>query len=132
MHGTFMAVYLSCVPAEGHALLQGSVIVGILFVTFISWIPGHAASWLGTKSQLLGRPASLLLSSMVVQVLPLLLALKGLLPLCALSSKKQLVHPPALLATQNVIPGARKYAAMFAGMMSRSEARPKLIPLCFA
>ncbi|KAK9847251.1 hypothetical protein WJX84_005524 [Apatococcus fuscideae] len=33
---------------------KGAVIVGILFVTFIAWIPGHAASWLGTKSQLLG------------------------------------------------------------------------------
>ncbi|KAK9837377.1 hypothetical protein WJX84_003189 [Apatococcus fuscideae] len=33
---------------------KGSVIVGILFVTFIAWIPGHAASWLGTKSELIG------------------------------------------------------------------------------
>lgn len=39
----------------GHILLQGSVIVGILFVTFIAWIPGHAASWLGAKSQLIGE-----------------------------------------------------------------------------
>ena len=40
----------------GDVMLQGSVIVGILFVTFIAWIPGHAASWLGTKSQLIGEP----------------------------------------------------------------------------
>ncbi len=40
---------------KGHVHMQGAVIVGILFVTFIAWIPGHAASWLGTKSQLLGE-----------------------------------------------------------------------------
>ena len=52
MHGRPMGS--NHVPGDSHVLLQGSVIVGILFVTFISWIPGHAASWLGTKSQLLG------------------------------------------------------------------------------
>ena len=35
---------------------RGSIIVGILFVTFISWIPGSAVSYLGHTSSL-GGPA---------------------------------------------------------------------------
>lgn len=33
-----------------HCALQGSVMIGILFVTIIAWIPGHGASYLGSAS----------------------------------------------------------------------------------
>ena len=33
------------------SLLQCSIITGILFVTFVSWIPGHAASYLGSSAE---------------------------------------------------------------------------------
>lgn len=39
---------------------RGAVVAGILFVTFISWIPGHSATYLGADSQIPGgavRPA---------------------------------------------------------------------------
>lgn len=41
-----------------HALtfmLQGTLAVGILFVTIISWIPGHAASYIGEGADIPGR-----------------------------------------------------------------------------
>ena len=34
---------------------KGSIICGILFVTIIAWIPGHAASYLGKTSNLPGE-----------------------------------------------------------------------------
>ena len=34
---------------------KGAIIVGILFVTIIAWIPGHAASYLGKTSVLDGE-----------------------------------------------------------------------------
>ena len=37
------------------ALVQGSIITGVLFVTFISWIPGHGASYLGAGSNFPGQ-----------------------------------------------------------------------------
>ena len=44
----------------GHELsagltMQGSIITGVLFVTFISWIPGHGASYLGAGSTFPGQ-----------------------------------------------------------------------------
>jgi AGZA family xanthine/uracil permease-like MFS transporter len=30
--------------------VRGAVMIGILFVTFISWIPNHSASYLGANS----------------------------------------------------------------------------------
>lgn len=38
---------------------KGAIICGILFVTIISWIPGHAASYLGKTSNLPGAPSLL-------------------------------------------------------------------------
>lgn len=35
--------------------VKGAIMVGILFTTFISWIPGHQASYLGAGSQVPGR-----------------------------------------------------------------------------
>ncbi|KAK9803822.1 hypothetical protein WJX73_003626 [Symbiochloris irregularis] len=37
-----------------HRGWKGSVITGILFVTFIAWIPGHGASYLGSRSSFPG------------------------------------------------------------------------------
>ena len=37
--------------------VQGSIIIGILFVTFISWIPGQGASYLGSSAD--GYPGAL-------------------------------------------------------------------------
>lgn len=37
---------------------RGAIIVGILFVTIIAWIPGHAASYLGKTSDLPGTVVS--------------------------------------------------------------------------
>lgn len=34
---------------------KGAIICGILFVTIIAWIPGHAASYLGKTSNLPGE-----------------------------------------------------------------------------
>lgn len=34
--------------------VKGAIIVGLLFVTFISWIPNHAASYLGGSSDITG------------------------------------------------------------------------------
>lgn len=33
---------------------QGAIIAGIAITTIISWIPGHAASYLGPNSTILG------------------------------------------------------------------------------
>ncbi len=41
--GVLMAVLL-------FAGVKGSLVIGILFVTIISWIPGHSASFLGAGS----------------------------------------------------------------------------------
>jgi AGZA family xanthine/uracil permease-like MFS transporter len=35
--------------------VRGAVMVGILFVTFISWIPDHKASYLGANSPVDGE-----------------------------------------------------------------------------
>lgn len=34
--------------------VKGAIMFGILFTTFISWIPDHAASYLGPSSQIPG------------------------------------------------------------------------------
>jgi adenine/guanine/hypoxanthine permease len=34
---------------------KGSIITGIIFVTVIAWIPGHAASYLGSASPIPGN-----------------------------------------------------------------------------
>lgn len=34
--------------------VQGALMIGIAFTTFISWIPNHAASYLGASSQIPG------------------------------------------------------------------------------
>eukprot|EP00878_Enallax_costatus_P028682 GHUV01031005.1.p1 GENE.GHUV01031005.1~~GHUV01031005.1.p1 ORF type:complete len:100 (-),score=15.55 GHUV01031005.1:527-826(-) len=34
--------------------VKGAIMMGILFTTFISWIPGHQASYLGAGSQVPG------------------------------------------------------------------------------
>lgn len=36
-------------------VVQGAIIIGLLFVTFISWIPNHAASYLGDQSDIEGK-----------------------------------------------------------------------------
>eukprot|EP00879_Flechtneria_rotunda_P028146 GHRR01030225.1.p1 GENE.GHRR01030225.1~~GHRR01030225.1.p1 ORF type:complete len:225 (+),score=33.25 GHRR01030225.1:721-1395(+) len=41
--------------------IKGSIMVGILFATFISWIPGHGASYLGADSQIRGEVCEYLL-----------------------------------------------------------------------
>lgn len=33
---------------------RGAIMIAILFVTFISWIPGHEATFLGKESQIPG------------------------------------------------------------------------------
>lgn len=43
--------------------VKGSIMVGILFVTFISWIPNHAATYFGEASQLKGEHEQLLWES---------------------------------------------------------------------
>ena len=45
--GVLMAVLL-------FAGVKGSLVIGILFVTVISWIPNHSASYLGEKSAIRG------------------------------------------------------------------------------
>lgn len=35
--------------------VKGAIMIGILFTTFISWIPGHGASYLGAGSQVPGE-----------------------------------------------------------------------------
>jgi AGZA family xanthine/uracil permease-like MFS transporter len=35
--------------------VKGSMVMGIIFVTVISWIPNHAASYLGKGSPIAGR-----------------------------------------------------------------------------
>jgi AGZA family xanthine/uracil permease-like MFS transporter len=35
--------------------VKGALMLGIVFTTAISWIPGHAASYLGAGSQVPGR-----------------------------------------------------------------------------
>ena len=35
--------------------VKGAIMAGILFTTFISWIPGHNASYLGEGSQVDGE-----------------------------------------------------------------------------
>lgn len=37
--------------------VKGSIMIGILFVTFISWIPNHKATYFGEASQVKGGPA---------------------------------------------------------------------------
>jgi AGZA family xanthine/uracil permease-like MFS transporter len=37
--------------------VKGSIMIGILFVTFISWIPYHKATYFGEASQVKGGPA---------------------------------------------------------------------------
>lgn len=34
--------------------MKGAIIIGLLFVTFIAWIPNHAASYLGDQSDITG------------------------------------------------------------------------------
>jgi AGZA family xanthine/uracil permease-like MFS transporter len=34
--------------------VKGSIMIGILFVTFISWIPYHKATYFGEESQIKG------------------------------------------------------------------------------
>lgn len=36
--------------------VKGAIMIGILFTTFISWIPGHQASYLGDSSPVPGEP----------------------------------------------------------------------------
>ena len=43
-------------------MLQGAIIIGLLFVTFIAWIPNHAASYLGPQSDIAGELAYYLLT----------------------------------------------------------------------
>lgn len=45
--GILMAILL-------FAGVKGSLVIGILFVTVISWIPGHGASYLGPDSSIAG------------------------------------------------------------------------------
>ena len=47
-------------PNPSLCCLQGAIMVGILFVTIISWIPGHAASYLGSRGDYSGRQLSAL------------------------------------------------------------------------
>lgn len=35
--------------------VKGSILIGILFVTFISWIPHHKATYFGEESQVPGE-----------------------------------------------------------------------------
>jgi AGZA family xanthine/uracil permease-like MFS transporter len=35
--------------------VKGSIMIGILFVTFVSWIPYHKATYFGEASQIKGR-----------------------------------------------------------------------------
>lgn len=35
--------------------IKGSIMIGILFVTFVSWIQGHGGSFLGAGSQIPGE-----------------------------------------------------------------------------
>jgi xanthine/uracil/vitamin C permease (AzgA family) len=35
--------------------VKGSIMIGILFVTFVSWIPDHAATFFGEASQVKGE-----------------------------------------------------------------------------
>lgn len=35
--------------------VKGSLVIGIVFVTVISWIPGHSASYLGAQSAIQGE-----------------------------------------------------------------------------
>ena len=35
--------------------VKGALVIGILFVTVISWIPNHSASYLGAASAIQGR-----------------------------------------------------------------------------
>ncbi len=43
-----VAAIVGCLAA------QGSIMIGIVFVTVIAWIPGHAASYLGAESSIKG------------------------------------------------------------------------------
>ena len=38
--------------------VKGPIALGIMFVTVVSWIPGHAASYIGADSPLSGRHAA--------------------------------------------------------------------------
>ena len=42
--------------------MQGAIICGIAITTIISWIPGHAASYLGPGSNLPGKGHALLVT----------------------------------------------------------------------
>ncbi|KDD74028.1 hypothetical protein H632_c1638p0, partial [Helicosporidium sp. ATCC 50920] len=48
--------------------VKGALIIGIAFVTVISWIPGHAATYLGTSSSIPGGEARLDVFKQVVAV----------------------------------------------------------------
>lgn len=39
--------------------VNGAIMAGILFTTFISWVPGHGASYLGAGSDIKGGEARL-------------------------------------------------------------------------
>ena len=39
-------------------MIQGTLALGIVFVTIISWIPGHAASYIGEGSNIIGAQPS--------------------------------------------------------------------------
>ena len=43
-----------CAEAGVACWLQGAIIIGLLFVTFVAWIPNHAASYLGSESDIAG------------------------------------------------------------------------------
>ncbi|KAG2483622.1 hypothetical protein HYH03_017502 [Edaphochlamys debaryana] len=47
---------------------RGAIMTAILFVTFVSWIPGHSASYLGESSQIPGGQARMDYFKKVVQV----------------------------------------------------------------
>lgn len=58
--------------------VRGAFLVGILWVTFIAWIPGHAASYLGSGSAIPGDCAAgplLMLCLLVLTVSQLCLTL---------------------------------------------------------
>lgn len=49
-----------------YASTQGALFIGIAFITVISWIPGHAASYLGAGSDIPGGAARMDVFSEVV------------------------------------------------------------------
>lgn len=49
-----------------HNPTQGALFIGIAFITVVSWIPGHAASYLGAGSDIPGGAARMDVFSQVV------------------------------------------------------------------